>query len=413
MRSSTDKRFDERKEVTPDIWKKIERQLIDDRIRSFEPTSEPLNLSDFFYGTRTKLDGMGYNVDNLYEDRQRIHNYVKEYCDSKGIKRHEIGIFPADRAILAFRGGFESVGYHDIKRLAVNGPDVVCVEKMGIIQKIFPFMDKFGIAFLQSQGFIVEYGEMLAQESKKYGANVAVLTDFDSSGISLGFKLEGITRIGVDFDTINEINELLESESKPRIDAWKFVERYSGGGNHYTFLEYMFPERWWKELKENPTNKKRKIKPPWWETLHHFRYSTYLNKRFDDQRYIDILKGRRIELDSILSEVGPKIFSKWLRNKIIQTFPTRDYRRGVRVPSYVTTPTIQEFLKKLQAYLTSILEDKVIAHRKTLRNVNGHLIDANKKETKIKNSMSSELLNRTEILYFDAALQDFMDQHLT
>jgi hypothetical protein len=65
--------------------------------------------------------------------------------------------------------------------------------------------------------------------------------------------------------------------------------------------------------------------------------------------------------------VGPKIFSKWLRNKIIQTFPIRDYRRGVRIPSYVTTPTMDEFVKKFEAFLTTTLKDKVNVHRNTLK----------------------------------------------
>jgi hypothetical protein len=355
---------------------------------------------------------MGYDVDDLWKIREEIHNYVKEYCDKLGIKRHEIGIFPADRAILAFRGRFDSVGFRDIGRLVMNGQDVVCVEKMGIIQKFIPFMDKFGIAFLQSQGFMVEYGEMLAQGGKKSGANVAVLTDFDSSGVALGFKLDGVTRIGVDFDTINEINEILKSESKPKIDPWQFVEGYSGGGNHYTFLEYIFPERWDEEQQKNPKNKKRKIKPAWFGTDHHIKYLNYLNQKFDGQRYIDILKDRRIELDSINSEVGPKIFSKWLRNKIIQTFPIRDYRRGVRIPSYVTTPTMDEFVKKFEAFLTTTLKDKVNVHRNTFKNIKGHLIDANKKDIKIRNNMTSSLLNSTEILYFDSRLRDFMDQYL-
>ena len=53
---------------------------------------------------------------------------------------------------------------------------------------------------------------MLAQAAKKGGANVMILTDFDSDGIKIAFQLEGITRIGIDFNSVNEINTQLEAE---------------------------------------------------------------------------------------------------------------------------------------------------------------------------------------------------------
>ena len=41
-----------------------------------------------------------------------------------------------------------------------------------------------------------------------------VLTDFDADGVRIAFDIEGITRIGIDFDTIKEINKRIELELK-------------------------------------------------------------------------------------------------------------------------------------------------------------------------------------------------------
>ena len=75
-----------------------------------------------------------------------------------------------------------------------------------------PFTEGVGIALVQSQGFVSEYGIMLAMEAKRTGANVMILTDFDTDGIKIAFELEGITRIGIDFESVDQINKHLEAE---------------------------------------------------------------------------------------------------------------------------------------------------------------------------------------------------------
>ena len=162
------------------------------------------------------LHSKGYNVESLGEGerRQKLYSYIKEYCEKMGIKRHDIGIFPADRAVMAYQGETYSVSFENYKQLAHLGVDVVCIEKEGIVEKLAPFTEGVGIALVQSQGFVSEYGIMLAQEAKYYNANVMVLTDFDAGGVRIAFDIEGITRIGIDFDTIKEINKRIELELK-------------------------------------------------------------------------------------------------------------------------------------------------------------------------------------------------------
>ena len=41
----------------------------------------------------------------------------------------------------------------------------------------------------------------------KYTGHLAVLTDRDSSGVGIGLKIPGAIRLGIDINTINEIND--------------------------------------------------------------------------------------------------------------------------------------------------------------------------------------------------------------
>jgi DNA topoisomerase VI subunit A len=93
---------------------------------------------------------------------------------------------------MAFQGQLYSVSFENYKQLAYLGVDVICVEKEGIVDKLVPFTTDFGIALVQSEGFLSEYGQMLAQEADKTGANVIMLTDFDSGGIELAYKIKGM-----------------------------------------------------------------------------------------------------------------------------------------------------------------------------------------------------------------------------
>ena len=192
-----------------------------------------MDQSDIFYPMRTMLYRKGYDVSSLAEGekRQKLYSYIKEYCeDTLGIKRHQIGIFAADRAVMAYRGDTYSISFENCKQLAKQGVDIICIEKEGIVEKLTPFTEGVGIALVQSQGFVSEYGVMLAEEGKKTGANVMVLTDFDTDGIKIAFELEGVIRVGIDFESIDQINEHIEAELngedpfKPKPESPEVVE---------------------------------------------------------------------------------------------------------------------------------------------------------------------------------------------
>jgi hypothetical protein len=143
-----------------------------------------------------------------------------------GVKRHQIGIYPADRATMAFDGKYHTVDFDRLSNLMGYDTDVIVVEKFGAVVKMVPFTQNNGIAFIESQGFVSEYGIALArlcncqkQISKdytggytpKYIGHLAVLTDCDSSGVGIGLKIPGSTRLGIDITTIREIMRQIQA----------------------------------------------------------------------------------------------------------------------------------------------------------------------------------------------------------
>lgn len=367
---------------------------------------------------------MGYNVTDLVKIRNKIHTYVKDYCDSRGIKRHEIGIFTADRALLAYRGALHSVGFDQIIGLAELGTDIICIEKKNVVDRLARFTSNFGIALVQSQGFMSEYGQMLVQVAKHHGANVAILTDFDDSGVLLGYQLKGTVRFGIDPDTINEINNIISEQKQSEINSINISislleEEYKRSKENPREIDDE-KQNHWKQLKD--------LADGWYKDKddkqhysikgdsHMENYYNYLNKEIypdgvGSESYIEYLKTRRIELDSLMTFVQTDVFWIWLRNKILQVFPKRDHNRAIDIPSFVYTTTMNEFIDKLQIFLSKKLESQRIQTRLNLKKEN-NLIDLNKKEKKIQNSMFSYLLIDSEILYFDTALRDFTDRYL-
>jgi hypothetical protein len=330
---------------------RIMRELIDKQKLTWDDTPKSerqfirIDQSDLFYDLRKNLEDMGYDVSKLVEGRKReeIVSYIKTYCDKLGVHRHQIGIFAADRAILLFKGVEYSVNYDNIKRLMRIGADIICIEKEGIVEKLGPFVKDLGIALLHSKGFIAENAVILAQLAKEHDANVAILSDFDAAGISLAISLKGIIRIGVDFDTIDEINKFPELKTKLTVELLQ--ERYN-------------PADHWTQLKNLSKGKYRnKNDNRYHSTItndHLENYKGYLNKRIGDtdETYVEFLRTKRFELNTIRKEVGSEIFWKWLRNKILETFPTRNYNRAVFLSDYLLTPTMIRFFEGLKKYST-------------------------------------------------------------
>jgi hypothetical protein len=170
--------------------------------------------SDVFYEVRTRLSQQGYDV-SVYGNADRRKDFyalIKPVCeDDFKVKRHSIGIFPKDRAIMACHGNIYAVNFNNLRMLMSSGTDVIVVEKEGTVIKMLPFTKSNGIAFIQAEGFVTEYGIALARIAMhgnecqdytngyipKHIGHVGILTDCDASGITIGLQIKDVTRLGL------------------------------------------------------------------------------------------------------------------------------------------------------------------------------------------------------------------------
>jgi hypothetical protein len=181
--------------------------------------------SDVFYATR-KLLIETYRYKNEEIDRDYITGLIKEVCEEDlGVKR-EVEILAADRAQLYFKGEWNDVGLNEIEQLSLYGIALLIIEKEGVAEQSV-FADEKGIALLNTRGFLTEYAEFLSKKSEKEGCKVAILTDFDASGLVLASKAPNAYRIGIDFGTLNDLGlaiEDVEKEYKPENKHLKPLE---------------------------------------------------------------------------------------------------------------------------------------------------------------------------------------------
>ena len=145
--------------------------------------------STVFYRLRPMLLESGYSAEEIGRKRQYITKMIRPVCEeSLGVKREEIGISAADRAQLYFKGIWHEVAFDYLERLMHMGTDLLIIEKEGVAQVLTPFADKKGIALLNTRGFLTEYASKLSELSANHSCNVAILSDFDVSGMYLAEK---------------------------------------------------------------------------------------------------------------------------------------------------------------------------------------------------------------------------------
>jgi hypothetical protein len=86
--------------------------------------------SDVFYAIRTHLNQHGWDT-SVYNDnivggskrRKKVYDMIKDVCENTyNVKRHEIGIYPENRAIMAYGDRMYSVGFDNLRDLMVNRP---------------------------------------------------------------------------------------------------------------------------------------------------------------------------------------------------------------------------------------------------------------------------------------------------
>ncbi len=206
-----------------------------------------------------------------------------------------------------FRGKIHDVGIDELRDLKQRGTDLVIIEKEGVCEVLSPFAEKYGIALLNTRGFLTDYAKELSELSE----HVTILTDFDDSGLLLAKKVPEIPRIGIDFGTLTyfELNrEDVEEEYNPK--------------DHFKALA---------ELAEDD---------PVLEEL------------------LPYIENKRIEIDSVLAEVGNERFWNFVLNKLRKLFPNRNYNRAMETPEDIIPEEIEDLIEALKKKCNEVAADK-------------------------------------------------------
>jgi hypothetical protein len=233
------------------------------------------------------LDKM-QNAD-IHVTREWFKTLIKKICDAAGIKRADYGLITGARADFYFDGGWQSVSFEAIIELAAKGTDIIFIEKQGIIDELKEFADKYGIAMVNSRGYLTEYAHDLIKAAKISGANIILITDYDLSGINLASKCdESVYYITMDDSTLDYFG--LPKDERIVVDA---------------------------------TNK---------GLIKTVKKIVQIDSRFANVD-INFLKQSRIEINAVLAQVGDERFSNFLMDKIGERFPTRNYNRAIPPPS--------------------------------------------------------------------------------
>ncbi len=344
-------------------------ELLESRLRGIE--SEPSLIktdrwtqSTVYYRLRPQLIAKGIDVKRKY-----ITSQIRKVCEQRlGKTRAELGIVAADRAQLYFRGQWYDVGLDELEKLMHFGTDMLIIEKEGVAEVLSPYAEKMGIALLNTRGFLTEYATMLSHLSKKNGCNVAILTDFDVSGLLLARKVSDVFRIGIDFETLNYFG------LKPK----DVEERYTAENNHMKPLQEM-----------GPTDGEEE------------------NIFYKNLEYIS---HKRIEIDSVLAKVGNERFWKYLIQKIKGRFSRRNYNRSICMPIFVMPEIVIEFIEKMKNKITSSLmsESELIEHE--FSNFEGMIDDVREKEEEITKRFKTKMSNDEELQSILEKIQELNDE---
>ncbi len=257
--------------------------------------------SDVWYGCRPELLKNGIEISK--DTRSNFTALIRQACETEfNCNMEELGIFAADRAQMYYDRHWYDVGFDELDSLAIVGTDLIIFEKEGMAETLTSIADKLGWAILFTRGFSTKYVRDLSELSKKDGCKVSVLSDYDASGILLASKLN-VPRIGIGPDTLKYFNlkrEEVEEEYNPK--------------NHLAGIYDLVSEE-------------------------EFEY----------------LSRKRIEINSIKTQVGTEAFQKWIIHVLINHFPTRDYNRAIKIHSKNLEATHEKILRRINATVESIV----------------------------------------------------------
>lgn len=320
----------------------LERRLLYERYKQIKLNPEKKNTdrwtqSTVFYYLRPILEKAGIKLSKT--TRKTIQGqYIKAICKELGVTRAELGIVAADRAQMYFRGRWDDVGIDELDTLMNYGVDVLIIEKEGVAQALSNYADEYGIALVNTRGFLTENVSLLSNLAKKTDGNIAILTDYDISGMLIAIKApKNVPRIGIDFKTIEYFG--IEKSS-----LYDLEESYEPPESHLKSVEKQVDNILIDGLSEDS---------------------------FDLASNIQYLKRKRIEIDSIIKYVGNARFWDFVIDRLKKEFPTKNYNRAINVPSSVIPEPLEKLTKIVNRKVTKVLKPHVMDKKKSFKNYEG------------------------------------------
>ncbi len=218
----------------------------------------------------------------------------------------------------------------EIEQLSTYGIALLIIEKEGVAEQLSVFADEKGIALLNTRGFLTEYAEILSKKSEKEGCKVAILTDFDASGLVLAAKAPDAYRIGIDFETLEDLGFNTKDVEEQYTPENKHLKPLEQGGK----FSGIYPKEW-----------------------------------------IDYITARRIEINSITEELNDnERFWNWIVNKLRARFTNWDYTRAVNIPEYVMPKALESLNENIEKVGTTILKKQREKLRKRVSHIGPGLL---------------------------------------
>jgi len=333
---------------------------------------EPITQNGFYYHMRKIFLSKGIDPEKQGRHfRRNMTNAINKLCKGLHTTREDLMIYASSRAFLYFRGERIPVSLATMEDNIKKGTDILIIEKEGICEVLFQYADKQGIALLDTKGFPVEYAKRLSELSKELGCNIAVITDFDDSGLLMAWNLyhkvsNDIYRIGIDFDTVKELD----------IKIQDVEESYT------------------------PSNAMKRLK----------RLAFFGDEKKIYQNNLYYLGKKRIEIDSIMSAVGAEKFWKFVIKRLEKQFPERDYNRSLLIQENIKPEIYWNFVDMLNAKIKDVLKEDIKKIRKNLRNYKGIIKDVGKKEEQIANDLQNMVDKHSNLEPLRAKIQDIINE---
>jgi hypothetical protein len=291
--------------------------------------------------------------------RQSLTNQISEFCEElsenewgETVTREDLGIIASSRAIMYFDGHEYPVGKDNISALAnAKTTDIIVIEKEGMADALKGFADEYHIALVFTRGRFVDYVKelILAAISEDVDIKVWTLTDYDVDGMEIANAVDNtrVPRIGIDLTTV----EWLQNNGYPNLKQSDVEEQH---------------------------------------------YAKDAEKRTSDE----YLWTKRIELDSIHSEVGGKGLWKYILYQIkTMAKKGRDYTEIVErpEPSHLYPKAVNDLLDYLSDFFDGLIDEPYTEIEKNeLEDVKGNVLKIDDTKTSIRKRLKEDTINKSK-----------------